>query len=306
MKKKKFICFLILCFCIVFGFVVCHKDESNVNEKKNIRIVATIFPQYDFVRQLTKGVDGVELSMLASPGVDVHCFNPTPKDIISIENADMFIYVGGKSDVWAEKILNSSKRKNCSVVSLIEVLKKNGKSEKDLEDEHVWTSILNCIKIVEYLEKELIRIDEFNSSKYRENGEEYIKKLLELDKQFKDLASNKKKDFVVFADRFPFKNLFKDYGLKVVSPYSGCSSESEVSSYEMAKIIEKAKKENVSVVLKTETGNKDIAKSIANSCNAKVLSLNSCHSCSKKDFENGKTFLEFYSENLKNLKEALS
>ncbi len=297
----------ILCFCFSFVFIFCACRHENENDggvlNKNIKIITTIFPQYDFVKQLTKDVDGVEVLMLSSPGVDVHCFEPSPKDIKNIKSADMFIYVGGKNDSWVEKILNSVDGKKNKTVSLFEILK----DRKNLKDEHVWTSILNCIKIVEFLGEKLCEIDENNKEKYLKNTREYVERLKELDKEFRDVASNRKRDFVVFADKFPFTYLFEDYKIDALKAFHNCSSKSEVSSFEIAKIIEKAKANKVKFILKTEgTTDDSVAKTIAGETGAKILTLNSCHTCSKKDFENGKTFLEFYRENLKTLKEALS
>ncbi len=297
----------ILCFCFSFIFIFCACKHENENEggvlNKNIKIITTIFSQYDFVKQLTKDVDGVEVLMLSSPGGDVHCFEPSPKDMKNIKSADMFIYVGGKNDSWVEKILNSVDGKKNKTVSLFEILK----DRKNLKDEHVWTSVLNCIKIVEFLGEKLCEIDENNKEKYLKNTREYVEKLKELDKEFRDVASNKKRDFVVFADKFPFTYLFEDYEIDALKAFHNCSSKSEVSSFEIAKIIEKAKANKVKFILKTEgTTDDSVAKTIAGETGAKILTLNSCHTCSKKDFENGKTFLEFYRENLKTLKEALS
>lgn len=307
---KKFIekIIFVLFFCIFFVFIFCscgyeYKTKKEVLNK-NIKIITTIFPQYDFVKHLTKGIPNVEVLMLSPPGVDVHCFEPTPKDITNIKSADMFIYVGGNGDSWVRKILNSVEDKKCRAVSLFEILKKD---EKKLEDEHVWTSILNCIRIVEFLGRELCEIDKNNKEKYLKNMKEYIEELTDLDKKFGDVVENKKMDFVVFADKFPFENLFHDYGVRCVKAYRNCSSKSEVSPSEIAKIIEIVKKNGVKVILKTEgTNDGSVAKTISKETGAKILILNSCHTCSKKDFENGKTFLEFYKENLEILKEALS
>ncbi len=302
---KKFIAILFFCFSFVFIFCACGHEDKKKDEflNRNIKIITTIFPQYDFVKQLTKGVDGVEVLMLSSPGVDVHCFEPTPKDIKNIKSADMFIYVGGKNDSWVEKILDSVEGKKCRTVSLFEILK----DRENLKDEHVWTSVLNCVKIVEFLGNKLCEIDEKNKEKYLENTKDYVGKLKDLDREFKDVVLNKKRDFVVFADKFPFTYLFEDYKIDSLKAFHNCSSKSEVSSFEIARIIEKAKANKVKFILKTEgTSDDSVAKTIARETGSKILTLNSCHTCSKKDFENGKTFLEFYRENLKTLKEALS
>lgn len=308
MKKfiEKIIVVLFFCFCFVFVFCACGNEGKTKKEgpNKNIKIVTTIFPQYDFVRHLTKGISNVEVLMLSPPGTDVHCFEPTPRNIDDIRSADMFIYVGGKSDSWVEKIIDSVEDKKCSVVSLFGILRKD---EKKSEDEHVWTSVLNCIKIVEFLGMELCGIDKTNKEKYLKNMKEYTEELSILDKKFKDVVKNKNMDFVVFADKFPFTYLFNDYKVDCVKAHHNCSSKSEVSPSEIAKIIKLVKDNKIKIILKTEgTTDDSVAKTISKETGARILTLNSCHTCSKKDFENGKTFLEFYKENLEILKEALS
>ena len=79
--------------------------EQNKVENEKISVVATIFPQYDFVRQIAG--ENVELKMLLKPGEETHSYEPTPQDIIAIQNSDLFIYVGGENDAWVEDILES-------------------------------------------------------------------------------------------------------------------------------------------------------------------------------------------------------
>ncbi len=306
--KKLFFSFI---FFIVFVLtLVSCNVKSDKNEGKKTKIVATIFPQYDFIRQLTLGVDSVEVKMLISPGVDVHCFEPTPQNLIDIENADLFIYCGGKSDDWVNKILKSVNKKEKSLVSLVDVVKNDidgNVYEKLVEkDDHVWTSPLNCIKIIKSLKEKLCEIDGKNASKYSENMNNYIGKFLNLHENFKNVVKNRKRDFIVFADRFPFLHFVNEYGLKYVSAYESCSSKSDVNPKTVSKIVKQIEKYGVPLILKLDQSSSKIAKTISKETGIDAKTFYSCHSCSKEDFERGVTVLDMFSKNVKTLKEALS
>lgn len=292
--------------CIIFISLIlsaCSKDD--VNKEKKIKIVATIFPQYDFVKRLTDGVDGLEVTMLISPGVDVHNFEPTTKNVKEISDADLLIYTGGKNDLWLDKIFKSVEKKKDSLFSLMNALEIDKDDAKN-KDEHVWTSLLNCKQIVEKLAIKLGEIDKKNSKKYNDNMKKYISEIDKLHNEFKNLVANSKRKLVVFGDKCPFYYFSKDYGLEFISPYSGCSSKVDVNSKEITNIVRKIKQNNIPVVLKLENGNSQVAAAIAKEANIPVRTFYSCHNSSKKDFEKGTSFLSYIDKNLKTLKEAIS
>lgn len=307
MKKfKKFT----LIFCLILTLVLiltCCKSNNEAKEEKKIKIVTTIFPEYDFVRELTGGVGNVEIKNLTPFGVDVHCFEPTPKNLIEVKESDLFIYVGGETENWVKKILNSTEKKSSTFVSLLDFLNyENSEKKEDFKkDEHVWTSLLNCIKIVKKLKEKLCEINPENKDLYEKNCERYLKELNSLHEEFKGVVVNKKRDLLVFADRFSFSHFVKDYGLKYVSPYVGCSSEGEASSKKIAEIVEIVKKKKIPVILKLEQGNSSVAKEISKETGASIRNFNSCHNCTEEEFKKGKTFLDFLRQNLETLKEAV-
>ncbi len=302
MKKfKKFT--LLLCLILTLALILTScKNGDEAKEEKKVKIVTTIFPEYDFVRQLTDGVKDVEVKNLTPFGVDVHCFEPTPKNIIEVKESNLFVYVGGETEAWVKKILNSSEKDENSSISLLETLNFKDSEKKD---EHVWTSLLNCMKIVEKLKEKLCEINPENKNLYEENCENYLKELKGLHEEFKEVVLNKKRDLLVFADRFAFSHFVKDYGLKYVSPYFGCSSEEEASSKKIAEIVKIVKENKIPVILKLEQGNSSVAKEIAKETGAVVKNFNSCHNCTEEEFKKGETFLGLFKRNLKTLKEAV-
>ena len=312
-----------------------------------ISVVATIFPQYDFVRQIAG--ENVELKMLLKPGEETHSYEPTPQDIIAIQNSDLFIYVGGENDAWVEDILESmpdNGRKTLKLVDCVDTVEEehvegmkeergHDHDEDDAEheeheveheedeadheehgqeethsvheiDEHVWTSPLNAVKIVEQIKEELCEIDSENASDYEENAEAYVAQLKELDQEFQDVVDHSKRKLMIFGDRFPFRYFAEAYGLDYYAAFSGCASDTEPSAATMAFLINKVQDENIKTVLKMELSNENIAKAIAEATNADVKEFYSCHNLTAEQFADGETYLSLMEKNVETLREVLN
>ena len=320
--------------------------EQNTEENKKISVVATIFPQYDFVRQIAG--DDVELKMLLKPGEETHSYEPTPQDIIAIQNSDLFIYVGGENDAWVEDILESmpdNGRKTLKLVDCVDTVEEehvegmkeerghdhddhDDHDEDDAEheedeadheehgqeethsvheiDEHVWTSPVNAVKIVEQIKEELCEIDPENASDYEENAEAYVAQLKELDQEFQDVVDHSKRKLMIFGDRFPFRYFAEEYDLDYYAAFSGCASDTEPSAATMAFLINKVRDENIKTVLKMELSNENIAKAIAEATNADVKEFYSCHNLTAEQFADGETYLSLMEKNVETLREVLN
>lgn len=304
--------------------------EQNKVENEKISVVATIFPQYDFVRQIAG--ENVELKMLLKPGEETHSYEPTPQDIIAIQNSDLFIYVGGENDAWVEDILESmpdNGRKTLKLVDCVDTVEEehvegmkeergHDQDEDDAEhgqeethsvheiDEHVWTSPLNAVKIVEQIKEELCEIDSENASDYEENAEAYVAQLKELDQEFQDVVDHSKRKLMIFGDRFPFRYFAEAYGLDYYAAFSGCASDTEPSAATMAFLINKVQDENIKTVLKMELSNENIAKAIAEATNADVKEFYSCHNLTAEQFADGETYLSLMEKNVETLREVLN
>lgn len=314
--------------------------EQNKVENKKISVVATIFPQYDFVRQIAG--ENVELKMFLKPGEETHSYEPTPQDIIAIQNSDLFIYVGGENDAWVEDILESmpdNGRKTLKLVDCVDTVEEehvegmkeerghdhdeddadHEEHEADHEehgqeethsvheiDEHVWTSPLNAVKIVEQIKEELCEIDSENASDYEKNAEAYVAQLKELDQEFQDVVDHSKRKLMIFGDRFPFRYFAEAYGLDYYAAFSGCASDTEPSAATMAFLINKVQDENIKTVLKMELSNENIAKAIAEATNADVKEFYSCHNLTAEQFADGETYLSLMEKNVETLKEVLN
>ena len=305
--------------------------SEEVQDDGRISVVTTIFPQYDFVRQIAG--ENVELKMLLKPGEETHSYEPTPQDIIAIQNSDIFIYVGGENDAWVEDILESMPEADMLTLKLMDCVdtveeehvegmqEQPGHSHEEEEshedeteeehsvheiDEHVWTSPVNASAIVDKIKELLVQADPENRQIYEENAEAYEAELAELDAEFRDVVDNAGRRLVVFGDRFPFRYFADEYGLDYYAAFPGCASDTEPSAATMAFLINKVKEEEIPAVLKMELSNENIANAIAEATGTEVRTFYSCHNLTAEEFEDGETYLSMMQKNVETLKEVLN
>lgn len=302
---------------ILSVFAGCGYNIPDDTSGDKLSVVTTIFPPYDFVRELA--ADRAELQMLLSPGTESHSYEPTPQDIITIQSCDIFIYVGGESDSWVDEILDSMDTDSMEILALLDLINlveeevvEGMEADEDPDDEagaeydeHVWTSPKNAKLIVQAISDALCGADRAGAEIYRENAEAYIEKLDGLDASFRDVVDNAARSTIVFGDRFPFRYLADDYGLTYYGAFPGCSSETEASAATIAFLIDKINGEDIPIVFYIEFSNEKIADTLCESTGAGKLLLHSCHNISASDFEGGVGYLELMYQNVENLREAL-
>lgn len=317
MKKWISVIFMLLMSLLMITACV-SKEEINLNEKKGLQIVSTVFPGYDFAKQIVG--DNAEVSMLLPPGVESHSYEPSPQDIINIQNSDIFIYVGGESEQWVDKILDSMDNKVITVKmmdavqlyeeEIIDGMQKEQDSDDEASeaheyDEHIWTSLKNAQNIVARINEAVVSLDSKNKSVYDKNTKSYIEKLDNLDKEFENLFKTFEKPTLIFGDRFPFRYFVEDYKLDYFAAFPGCSSETEPSASTIAFLIDKVKEKSLNTVFYIEFSNHNIADTIAESTGAKTAMLHSCHNISKKDMDSGVSYYYLMEQNYETLKGAL-
>ncbi|MCH5298653.1 MAG: zinc ABC transporter substrate-binding protein [Ruminococcus sp.] len=304
---------VIIALCTMSGCANTAQTDNKIN------IVTTVFPIFDWVRELTEDVDNVEVTYLLSGGVDMHSYQPSVDDIISVSTADMVVYVGGESDEWVDDALREAVNKDIVTVNLIDVLGKSAKTEEiadgmqgivedDGIDEHVWLSINNARKFVTEISENLAVIDPENSGLYRKNTTDYLKKLDNLHDKFREAIDRADYNTVVFADRFPFRYLFDDFGLNYFAAFVGCSAETEANFDTITFLANKIDESGIGSIVQTETANGSIAKTVreaTRSKNQNILTLNSIQSVSRDDLMNGATYLSIMEDNLNVLSKAL-
>mgnify|MGYP002861101519 CR=1 FL=1 len=299
-------------------------DETASQSK--IKILATIFPIYDWVRELTNGSEFVEIELLLDNGSDLHSFTPSASDIIKISTADILIYVGGESDEWILSALKNKTNRNQIEINLMSLLgdflKKeelvegmqassededvNNDFEEDLEyDEHVWLSLRNAEIICQKISAELSTLLPKEKELFTKNLFTYQKKLQELDKDFSDFFNKTDSNTLIFCDRFPFRYFTEDYALSYYAAFLGCSAESEASFSTIAFLAKKIDELDSSKVFVIENSDKKIAQSVISSSkkkNSEIVILDSLQSTTKADILKGKTYISAMQENLDRLK----
>lgn len=296
-------------------FAGCSERSPSSQSDGRLQIVSTIFPAYNFARAIAG--ENADVSILLAPGVESHSYEPTPQDIIRIQNCDLFLYTGGESDTWVDDLLasfdepvNTVKMMDCVEVYEEELLEgmqteeSTGAQETEY-DEHVWTSPKNAVLISRAIEKNLCDIDPENAASYQENASAYIAQLEMLDQNFRDFFAGVSNKTMVFGDRFPFRYFAEEYGLDCFAAFPGCSSETEPSVATIAFLTDKVKSENITTVFYIEFSNHQVADSIAEAAGAKTALFHSCHNVSEQEQRDGATYLSLMEQNLNTLKEAL-
>ena len=324
MKKKALLTAVIMCLLTFTGCMQSNADYIKNNNNSELSIVTTCFPPYDFARAVKGNTDNI--TMLISAGAEAHSYEPTPLDILKIQQCDVFIYIGGEGEVWADEILNSMDTSGKYILKLsdyAELLEEadiegansahehHNHSEHEEEhddcdfDEHIWTSPENAISMTEAVCNTLSDADSKKADLYRKNTEEYTDKLRKLDSDFRDMISGAKSNLIVVGDRFPFRYLADEYNLQYYSAFSGCSSETEPGVYTMAFLINKVLENKVKNIFCLEFSTRKVAEKLFDATGAEILTLHSCSNVSRDDFRNNVTYIDLMYQNLNTLKEAL-
>lgn len=321
---KKLLALVLSALVITSLLVGCGSPEA---KKAGVKVVATIFPIYDWVREVAKDDADINLDLLLDNGVDLHSYQPSAKDIVTISDCDVFIYVGGESDKWVDDTLKQSNNKDMIVLDLMDILGDKAKEEEVKEgmqedehehkegeeeheyDEHVWLSLKNSSLFVDKIAEALGKVDTQHAADFTANADAYKGKLDALDKQYQDAVDKASVKTLLFGDRFPFRYLTDDYKLDYYAAFVGCSAETEASFETITFLSDKADELGLKAIMQIETSDGSIAKTVRDNTKAKdqaILTLDSLQSVTTERVENGETYLSIMTSNLDILKEALS
>ena len=322
---KKSLIFLVI-LCLFFSLCACGEAPAE-SGGEGLDIVCTVFPAYDFAREIAG--EKANVTMLVPPGSEAHSFEPTPQDIIRIENCDLLICNGGESEAWLEEIL-AGREKDIPALFMMDCVdaleeetkegmqttehsheeheERDGHEEHEHEeeyDEHVWTSPVNASLIVSALCDRLSAIDPENGGFYRENAVRYQSELQKLDAAFRETVEKGKFDTLIFADRFPVRYFVEEYGLDYYAAFPGCTDDTEPSARTVAFLIDKVRSEDIPAVMYIEFSNEKMADVICEDTGCKKLLFHSCHNVSAQQLKSGVSYLTLMWGNLESLKEAL-
>ena len=316
--------------CALLLLVACKSDSPT---PKKISVVATTYPQYDWIQNiLGDRTDSLNLELLVKNGMDLHSYKPSAKDIATIASADMVVYVGGESDEWVEKALEATPKAGRIEVNLMKALGNRVKEEEIVEgmqadpstgsgtgghhehaeapenDEHVWLSLKNAEILVMALAEAISKQDTAHATEYRVNAALYIAKISALDAQFRSAIEEATRKTILFGDRFPFRYLVDDYGIKYYAAFVGCSAESEASFETVTFLAGKMDSLQLPAIFTIDGSDGKIARAILEaskqSKGAQVLTLNSMQSMTDAQAEAGANYLSIMQSNLDILKKA--
>lgn len=298
---------LALCLALLLTLLTAVSCGTPPTESEGLSIVTTNFPLYDFAREIV-GEAGT-VTLLLQPGEEVHSFEPTPKDLLTVRDCDLFLCIGGESEAWVDELLETPDLKNTAVLRLIDSVAPSAEEHdghEHTEDEHIWTSPKNAVRMVEVIAERLQTIDAENAAAFASNAAAYVAELTALDEAFRQAVSEGTRRTLIFGDRFPFLYFVEEYGLSYAAAYPGCAEASEPSAATVAALIEQVKTENIPVVFCREMSTGRIADTICEATGAAKRVFHSCVNLSAEEQKAGETYLSLMYQNLAVLKEALS
>ncbi|MBQ3261724.1 MAG: zinc ABC transporter substrate-binding protein [Oscillospiraceae bacterium] len=308
----------VLSLVLALGMLLSLAACSGAERRARVQIVTTCFPIYDWTRNIVGDTEGVEITWLMDSGVDPHSFQPTVKDLTTVSDADLFVYVGGESEAWANDAAAEMKNPDAKALALLSELDLAleeeavpGAEQADEEpgalDEHIWMSLRAAARSVDLICEALCGIDSANDDVYRMNAEDYTAQLNALDQAYGDAVASSELDTILVADRFPFRYLAEDYGLKYYAAFAGCSAETEASFQTVLGLSQEVDTLGLPVILVTENGTGDIAEAVSEGSQTEpaVRTLDSLQSVTAEIAAEGVTYLSVMEQNLEVLKEAL-
>ncbi len=291
------------CLILIFVLILALSGCAQMRSTDKMKIATTIFPEYDFARAVAG--EKAQISMLIPAGSDMHSFEPTALDIAKISDSDLFIYNGGESDSWVEKILVNLDTKKTKVLKMTDFVPM---TEGDYHeyDEHIWTSPENAKKMVVAIGETVSKIDKENAEYYNKNTENYIAAIDKTAAQTKDIIGSAAHKKIVVADRFPLKYFAEYYGLEYVAAFGGCEHDTDAPLSTVTRLIEAINKDELSAVFHIELSTKNVAETVADATGAKILEIHSAHNISSDDFKNGVTYVDIMKRNMADLEKGLN
>ena len=297
---------LIFIVTIIFSATAC----GTTTKSDKLSVVTTIFPYYDFANNTSNGL--ADVKMLITPGNDIHSYEPTPSDIASIKECDLFVYTGGESDSWVDSILNSFEGdEKPQVLKMMDCVTPLTEIDADHKqgtepDEHIWLSPTNAQNLLGIIGTKMGELDTKNMSTYKNNYTSYMKEISAVSQSIQSIVNSSDSKKIVVGDRFPLLYFTNQYGIDWECAFTGCSSETEPSLSRMSALQDTIKKEKVKSIIKLDMSGNNVAQTLADETGAKVVTFYPCETISQEDFDRGETYSTLMARNMTAIKEALS
>lgn len=283
----------------------CHSPRTPREDDGRLSVVTTLFPQYDFARQIAG--EYADVTLLLPPGTESHTFEPTPSDIASIEEADLFVYTGDAMEPWAGRILETVSVRSVDLSACVPLHEEEHDHGHDHGgvDPHIWTSPQNARLMVHSLTDALCEADGLHAQEYRRRADAYDGELALLDGTFREITDGADRRELIFGGRFALHYFTEEYGLTPLSAYDSCSEEAEPSARAVARLIDHIREERIPVVYYEELTDPRVARVICEETGAKLLLFHSCHNVSREELRQGVTYVSLMRQNAEHLREGL-
>lgn len=304
----------------VLMLMLCGCSYTAPKKSDRLSVVCSIFAPYDFARRIAG--DRAEVKMLLPTGVESHSYEPTPRDIIELENSDIFFYVSEHTETWVTQITDAVENESVKKIDIADELgfvindhdhdhghhhgEEHDEHDESETDEHIWTNLETATKMIDCIAKEMGEADTDNADYYNENAKSYSAEILKLRDDFSRLVKSSKRKEIVSGSRFAMKNFTREFGIEFTAAFDSCVDNTEPSASVMAQIIDKINADNLPVVFYEELTEPKIARAVSIETGAKMLLLHSCHNVSSDEMKRGETYLSLMRQNYRNLKEALN
>lgn len=299
MKRTMFITGVLI-LIIVVTIIAVNSGRNKVAQTGKVTVVTTLFPLYDFARNI--GGDKVSVTLLLPPGVEAHMFEPKPSDVVKINRSNLFVYTGKFMEPWAEDVVKGISGGNVKIVdssASVKLINKYGGT-----DPHIWLDFENVMVMVDNILHALLEKDPANAQFYQKNAADFKNKLAKLDNDYKTVLSKCQSREIVYGGHYAFGYLVKRYGLKYDAAY-GLAPDSEPSAKDLARLIEQIRKDKIQYVFYEELVSPRLAETIAKETGARLLLLNPAHNLTKEEYDNGATFISIMENNLQNLSRGM-
>ena len=273
-------------------------SDSNIPQpissgSTNLRIFASFYPIYDFVEKI--GKDKVDVSTIVPNGVEPHDFEPTPKQIVELQNADLIFINGAGFEDWINDIENSN------IVDLtrnitIENINSN-------PNPHLWLDPILVESMADKIYNILVSLDPDNLAYYQNNLKQFDDNLELLNSNIKNNLTNcALSDFIAFHDAFGY--FAKRYGL-TQHVIGGISPEMDVNPQKLSESIKLAEQLGITTILSEDNIEPRLSNTIASEIGGKVLILSPIEMITQEEHDLGEDYFSKMYDNLNNLKIAL-
>ena len=303
---------------VLLMLLLCGCSYTAPKRSDRLSVVCSIFAPYDFARQVAG--DRADVKMLLPTGVESHSYEPTPRDIIELENSDIFFFVSDHTETWVTQITDALESESVRKIEIAEELgieindhdhehhheEEHEEHDEGETDEHIWTNLETATEMIDCIAEKMSEADPNNADYYSENARSYSAQILKLRDDFSQLVESSKRREIVSGSRFAMKNFTHEFGIEFTAAFDSCVDNTEPSAAVMAHIIDKINTDKLPVIFYEELTEPKIARAISNETGAKMLLLHSCHNVSSDEMKRGETYLSLMRQNYKNLKEALN